>query len=264
MKNELEAAYDIPFSVQKNRDGYIVSPANDMRELFVIHAYLRSEVRMILEIYPQDHAADMLSDMANASETKKKLFLGYLDEFVSRGFRITVRIGGNEVNLHQEWPDSWRNLYIRITRIENPEMDSEKEMVKETVLASGMMLSLLNVVPVEKNDTGYDDGRKISVVQNRYERNPLNRELCLQANGYTCRICGFDFEKKYGTIGRHFIHVHHISQLSLQDGPVAIDPVHDLIPVCPNCHAMLHRKTPPYTPDELRKIIEENDGSGRN
>ncbi len=258
MKQELEAAYDIPFSVQRMEEGYVISPSNDMEELFEVRAYLRSEVRMIIEIYPQDHAADMLSDMAKADEGKKKLFLGYLDEFASKGFQIVVKIGGNAINLHQEWPGSWWNLFIRITKIEEQDTDIEKDIVDEAVLASGMMLSLLNVISTEEKCIGYDDGKKISVLQNRYERNPLNRELCLQANGYVCKICGFDFERKYGAIGRHFIHVHHISQLSLQDGAVTIDPVSDLIPVCPNCHAMLHRKTPPYTPDELKSLLQKD------
>lgn len=37
-----------------------------------------------------------------------------------------------------------------------------------------------------------------------------------------------------------------------------IDPISDLRPVCPNCHAMLHKKNPPYTIDELREIIHQN------
>jgi predicted HNH restriction endonuclease len=46
--------------------------------------------------------------------------------------------------------------------------------------------------------------------------------------------------------------VHHLRPLSGIAEEYEIDPVEDLRPVCPNCHAMLHRKTPPYTIDELR------------
>ena len=52
-----------------------------------------------------------------------------------------------------------------------------------------------------------------------------------------------DFETKYGKIGRDFIHVHHIDFISSKGGNKhKVDPISDLIPVCPNCHAMLHRK----------------------
>jgi 5-methylcytosine-specific restriction protein A len=36
-----------------------------------------------------------------------------------------------------------------------------------------------------------------------------------------------------------------------------INPEKDLIPVCPNCHAMLHRKSPPFLPDEIKKNLEK-------
>ncbi len=260
MKKELEQAYDIPFEVRRNGDDYVVWPLNDMEEFFTVRVSFRSEVRIIIEISPQDHAADMLRDMAEASEEKRNLFLGYLDTFTGRGFRSSVKINGNMTDLHHDWPEVWHNLYIRLTRIEADEVSFEKEAVENTVLAAGMMLSLLNVVSTDEGPQEYEDGAKRTVVLDRYERNPLNRQLCLQANGYTCKICGFNFERKYGNIGRGFIHVHHIRQLSLAGGPVKIDPVHDLIPVCPNCHAMLHTSTPPLMPDKLRKIIKENEG----
>ena len=55
-------------------------------------------------------------------------------------------------------------------------------------------------------------------------------------------ICGFDFEKTYGEIGKGFIHVHHIVPVSEIGESYRVDYEKDLIPVCPNCHAMLHRK----------------------
>ena len=101
------------------------------------------------------------------------------------------------------------------------------------------------------------EGSQYQVVCNKYERSPINRELCLAKKGYTCGICGFDFEKMYGSIGRRFIHVHHITPVSMIGPNYQINPEKDLIPVCPNCHAMLHRKNPPYLPEELKEIVGE-------
>lgn len=258
MRKELEEAYDIPFSVHKSNSEFIVFPKNEMDEYFEIHISFRSDVRIIIEINPQEHAADMLNDMACADQEKKALFFGYLDMFVNRGFKASVKINDTLVDLHENWPEKWHSLHIRITKIEDQGVDFRVAATDGAVLAAGMMLSLLNVVPIEEAE-GYADGKKITITQDKYERNPLNRELCLQANGCTCKICGFNFEKKYGNFGKGFIHVHHIHQLSLADAPVKIDPIKDLIPVCPNCHAMLHTSTPPLMPEELVRIIKEKE-----
>lgn len=257
MKQALESAFDIPFCVRSGEQDYLIWPDNEMKEFFEIRISSRSGVRIIIESYPQDHAANMLADMAAASEEKKALFLGYRDTFIKKGCRVNIRINNIDSDL-TEWPTHWKSLYIRITKITDPELSFEETATEWAVLAAGMMLSLLNVVPVEPEVTGYADGQEKQVLANRYERNRLNRELCLQANGYICRICGFDFEQKYGMIGKHFINVHHIEQLSLAGGAHVIDPVNDLIPVCPNCHAMLHTQTPPLLPEQLIKIIKEN------
>jgi len=52
--------------------------------------------------------------------------------------------------------------------------------------------------------------------------------------------CGFDFEERYGEIGRGFVHVHHIDQLSDLESPQEVT-LADLVIVCANCHAMIHR-----------------------
>lgn len=96
--------------------------------------------------------------------------------------------------------------------------------------------------------------RRISV--NAYERDPRARQACLQCHGYTCSVCGLDFESKYGEIGKGFIHVHHLRQLSEIGETYAVDPKKELMPVCPNCHAMLHKKEPAYSIDDLKSRIQ--------
>ena len=100
------------------------------------------------------------------------------------------------------------------------------------------------------------EGAKKEIVVNRYERSHEAREKCIAAHGCKCAVCGMDFEKMYGEIGRGFIHVHHIVPISSIGEEYQIDPSKDLIPVCPNCHAMLHRKEPPYNVDDLRKLMD--------
>ncbi|ANZ34405.1 HNH endonuclease [Staphylococcus carnosus] len=85
------------------------------------------------------------------------------------------------------------------------------------------------------------EGIKKQVIVNKYERNPKARQICVNYYGYNCKVCDLNFEKEYGKIGKNFIHVHHIVPLSKIDEQYKIDPIKDLRPVCPNCHAMIHR-----------------------
>jgi 5-methylcytosine-specific restriction protein A len=96
--------------------------------------------------------------------------------------------------------------------------------------------------------------KKVSV--NRYERNAAARRTCIAAHGAVCAVCDLDFSQMYGDIGDGFIHVHHLVQISTVGSTYELDPVIDLVPVCPNCHAMLHRGVDaPRTIDELRQLI---------
>jgi 5-methylcytosine-specific restriction protein A len=111
-------------------------------------------------------------------------------------------------------------------------------------------------------DTITDDNRVFSegspnqVVVTRYERNPYARKTCIEHYGLTCISCGFNFEAIYGTLGKDFIHVHHIKQMSSIGKKGAVDPIKDLRPICPNCHAMIHRRKKPYTIEEIKERIK--------
>jgi 5-methylcytosine-specific restriction protein A len=104
----------------------------------------------------------------------------------------------------------------------------------------------------------YTEGKSKEVLQTRYERNPQARKICLAFHGYACQICDFNFEYFFGEIGKGFIHVHHINPIATIRGEYKIDPRNDLIPVCPNCHAMIHSKLPAFTIDEIRSIRKNN------
>jgi len=97
--------------------------------------------------------------------------------------------------------------------------------------------------------------RKVTV--NAYERNPEARKQCINHYGAKCSICGFDFLEVYGDVGKDFIHVHHLKQISEIGETYKIDPIKDLRPVCPNCHAILHRRKPPYTTDEVKGFLRK-------
>ena len=101
----------------------------------------------------------------------------------------------------------------------------------------------------------YIEGATKQVLVNAYERNNEARSACLAHYGYSCVICGFNFESTYGAIGQNFAHVHHIRPISSIGQEHTIDPIEDLRPVCPNCHSMLHKSNPPFTISEMQEIM---------
>lgn len=101
----------------------------------------------------------------------------------------------------------------------------------------------------------YYEGKAYEIVSKRYERNPEARRQCLRAHGHRCSVCSFDFQETYGELGKGFIQVHHLTPIHSANGEYQIDPERDLVPVCPNCHAMLHRQSPPLRIEELQRIL---------
>lgn len=119
--------------------------------------------------------------------------------------------------------------------------------------------ALGNLLP-EEIDTPqqYFEGASKQVSVNTYERNAEARAKCIKHYGYKCAVCSFDFEKFYGSIGKNYIHVHHIVPLSEIKKEYRLNPVKDLIPVCPNCHAIIHRTQPALTIEQLRNHLLNN------
>lgn len=102
----------------------------------------------------------------------------------------------------------------------------------------------------------YMEGATRQVTVNAYERNEKARKRCVEHYGLECSVCGFNFERTYGEIGKGFIHVHHLKPLAEIRKRHKLDPINDLRPICPNCHAMLHQGYPAYTIEELKAIVK--------
>ena len=103
--------------------------------------------------------------------------------------------------------------------------------------------------------TTHLEGRVRQVLVNAYERNSAARTACLSHYGHACSVCGFDFGSFYGPVGKDFIHVHHLKEIASIAEEYEVDPIHDLRPVCPNCHAMLHKRKPAYLIGDLKQLL---------
>lgn len=186
-------------------------------------------------------------------------------------------------NSHSEQPTFQKLLKGELTPHFFARWDSKN--TKFTYLGVGRILSHQNDVPIEKEQktirlqialsresdtvgvTGVvsfsetetpEYAKRLTMIVNRWERDPQKRLQCVDHFGYECQICGFSFEKTYGSLGANFCHVHHIEPLGEVHGERKdLDPRTDLIPVCANCHEMLHRGKVALKPDQLRDLISK-------
>jgi hypothetical protein len=101
----------------------------------------------------------------------------------------------------------------------------------------------------------YIEGAVRTIPVNAYERNRKARRKCIEHHGWMCAACGFKMADLYGKLGEELIHVHHLRELSSLGKEYEVDPINDLSPVCPNCHAILHTASPAMSIERLRRVL---------
>ncbi|RYY39017.1 MAG: hypothetical protein EOO08_12130 [Chitinophagaceae bacterium] len=101
------------------------------------------------------------------------------------------------------------------------------------------------------------EGKATLVPVNKYERNYLARRMCIEIHGRKCKACDFDFERFYGKSAEGFIHVHHVRPLHTIKKSYVVDPENDLVPLCPNCHSVVHLQEPALSIEELKKMLQK-------
>ena len=121
----------------------------------------------------------------------------------------------------------------------------------------GMTAALIGVEEQELSAEGDTEGQAIQALVTHYERKKVNREACIQLHGARCGVCGFDFLEQYGALGAGFIEVHHLTPLSEIRQSYCINVRTDLLPLCSNCHSMVHREDPPVSVERLREIVNQ-------
>ncbi len=207
----------------------------------------------------------LLRQMSEADDVQRATFVILANQAANDEFRIAVSVNENHIENLEDIPHGeWTKLEVDCDRRLPTGKISEKELhdcaLEVASVCLGLVLSLLSVEEVTDSVSGFEpglpEGAKIRVEVNRYERSPVNRAACISHFGTKCQSCGFDFQEKYGELGNEYIEVHHRVPVSEMAGSYRLDPVRDLVPVCSNCHAMIHRAKPPLTVDQLSQIIK--------
>jgi 5-methylcytosine-specific restriction enzyme A len=140
-----------------------------------------------------------------------------------------------------------RNLQNALENLELTENDNLTEQLIDRLPTETMKFD---------ERTLYKEGKVAQIFVDRYERNQKARLECINHYGNKCYVCGFDFGQFYGSIAQGFIHVHHKNQLSEIGSEYEVDPIKDLIPVCANCHSVIHLTKIPMSIQEIKKRIK--------
>jgi 5-methylcytosine-specific restriction enzyme A len=243
-------------------------PQNSGFEILVELGYRHIEATFKLQIF----SGHLINLMQSTSVETKKLVQNLL-EANSDQAEIILTLNDRKLDYQDivDFSENWKDIEIQlISKPIESEIDLElRQNINELILfwVEKTISILYPLLPLEEDiedsidailEKSAEEGRQYQVTSTRYERKRQNRVACLAYFGFDCIICGFDFFESFGDIGAGYIHVHHLTPVSLIGEDYKINPVQDLIPVCPNCHAMLHSQTPPLTPEELKTILGNN------
>lgn len=179
-----------------------------------------------------------------------------------RNSRVSLEIDG-ESNLRNVTETDWRNFVLVIAKSYQSDEESMKALNDVLFDFMCILLLLLSVkidwVLAPEDEPRKEGDLKLSTTR-KFERSRINRAICLRHHGFRCQGCGLLLQEIYGPLGANVIHVHHIVPVSKMGGSYVLDPKTDLIPLCPNCHNIVHRTEPPVSIGALREITTYDPG----
>ncbi len=255
------------------KESYNSTGVNDGQKIIIEPAGIESTISFKVELTlgwrtlsavfrPADYASTLLKKMNKSNQEQKTAFSVFAGSLRSKGAVIDLVINNEsfEATDPHSWPENWSEINIRMKKtglvLEKKTEYDFSEAFPWTTGFFGMTLALLPLEEISGREvTGEVEGDQYFERVKKYERSRINRAACIEVNSDSCKICGFSFGKTYGKHGEGFIHVHHIIPVSQMGGSYSLNPATDLIPVCPNCHSMLHRRQKVLLPEGLKNII---------
>lgn len=195
----------------------------------------------------------------NLNEDERRRVIGYISErkgtfgFESQELPYKIYILENEIDLPNKpkYPGQNNPTYFTLYEL----------LSKEDGLEKSLLDIKYSEEDDEKNiliDEDIFEGSKVTVSVNKYERSKRARQACLNHYGYKCSVCGFDFEEVYGEVGKKVIEVHHLKPVYSIGKEYRVNPIKDLIPVCSNCHTIIHKRKIPFTIEEMKQKLKKD------
>lgn len=160
-----------------------------------------------------------------------------------------------KLELISELPDGLDMSFLRKLGVEG-NIQSMRQLDEAVVKGINEVVGDFDEENSNPLETIVTEGGKKVVYTTKYERNPRNRARAIEIHGTKCAACGFDFESQYGSRGKGFIEVHHTKPLYMTEGETVVNPESDLVPLCSNCHRMIHRRRDEIlTVSELKELV---------
>ena len=182
--------------------------------------------------------AEVGENYIDKASSKKDHFV-FIENFKQFEEPILAKQDGNFLETIPEnrktnyWRDAVRQIdQITYDRIVNSVLNMSAPRLFLTDTNNDITVSL---------ESGFEGGQTKRYVT-LYERNKDLRVAALKIHGLSCHVCRFNFEENYGEFARGYIQVHHIIPISEGKSNEPVNPKTDLVTVCANCHAIIHRK----------------------
>lgn len=139
-----------------------------------------------------------------------------------------------------------------VSTVQSSSIEAKEEIVEEANSESTLssVEELSEVVNItcehaqardEKSDTDY----KVKL-----------KKECIDYYGAICDICGFDFGYTYGEAFEQCIDVHNQNSVEGEEILPTTHPTEDLIPICHNCHHIIHSTVPAISVEKMRKMVK--------
>lgn len=243
---------------------YEVSPAGHApSQTFIIRLEIGWR-RITSRFRPGAFGAELISLMHATDAAGRQTFLAVLENCAQQGAEVDVKINGSacEVSEKRIWAEPWRHFEFTIRKgmlaINDGDSVADAHLIE--AWATRTVAATLALLPVEATEhppevSGLPEGALLRVEINRYERDRRNRAAALAIHGYSCVACGTNMADIYGSSANGIIEVHHTTPVSRLGPSYIIDPRIDLIPLCPNCHAVAHCRTPPFSVEEIQGML---------
>lgn len=209
------------------------------------------------------YSGELINEMGRADETGRNAFAAVLAASQAAGATIQLTINNERIDLNSgpPWGRAWSTFGLVLSKGQLPLGVDGKESDNTLVAtwSSRVAACLVALLPLEDIEErvdasvlGLPEGAVTRVEVNRYERDRRNRAAALAIHGFNCIACGVRLSDIYGEVAADFIEVHHVTPVSEMGANYRVNPARDLVPLCPNCHAIVHRSSKALTIGELK------------
>ena len=225
--------------------------------------------RLQIDFEPGKFAGSLLADMGNADVEGRSAFQAILADSCRLGAQVDLAVNGVPIPFDSQnvWAQSWNRLALSMNKgqLELGIEEGESDVGIVCRWTGRFAAAIVAILPteeegesVESDVVGYPEGALRTVRTNRYERDRRNRAAAIAIHGTACKGCGLEMGMRYGPVAAGLVEVHHVTPVSQLAAGYVIDPVRDLVPLCPNCHAVVHRRDPPLTVGEIALLLNQD------